>query len=1579
MWFSSWYQLRAILWKNWLQKKAHFVSFLAELLLPVLFMAILIGIKAITTKYDSPNVAYFCGETYPWFYTDTTDLGTALNRTGPFQCLQKPDQCVASNYYQKSTTLDLVNNELTAYRQYGYIMTPNTDSKGTNVFYAFMVGSDYNTTKALPYLENPSLPFCQILEKIEKNNAVLGVAPNNDNVNTATQQFYNYLQNYDCAGYVVNKNESLKYFTSESSLEDYITDKDYDDEGFTKVAFAYVIKSVDIPNVNWDYSIRVNYTSDIDSDQSTENDIDSDQSTVACLYGNCDFRYTIPTTKYYTEDLLKPQLSDYMYGYSYSGFSTLQLIIDQYIMKQYTTTTPDIKASMSLMPTKDYESDDFQYVISSVLGIFYILAFLYPVSRLIRALVLEKEFRIKEGMKMMGLTDTVYNLSWFITGFLQMTLIAVLITLVSSTTVFEYSNKFYVFVYFEGFGLSIMSMCFLLATLFSRSKTASLIGPMVFFVTFFPYYAVSDPQYDESSKTATCLLAPACFALGANVFADFEGGLVGVQDDNVNQSTSNFTYSACVGMLFLDAFLYGILAFYLDKVLPSEFGTSLPFYFPLMPSYWCGTSSGHHQTGNEASTSMWESFLIALGVRSHHRVSRGEKGDNEDIEAIDPTKRQFFETVPAELKHQIDEEKCVSIRKLRRVFKNPAGGDDRIAVDSLNLDMFQNQVTVLLGHNGAGKTTVISMLVGMIPATSGNVFLPGGLDIQHDMAAIRRGLGVCPQHDILFPELTVLQHLQIFAAFKGVSPSKVNTEANKIIAEVGLREKANSKSSTLSGGQKRKLSLGIALIGDSKVVILDEPTSGMDPFSRRSTWNIIQRNKKGRVILLTTHFMDEADLLGDRVAIMAHGKLQCCGSPLFLKNRFGVGYTLTIVKESQGKVETVRLQQISKMIDDLVKSYIPAAEPLNDVGAEQSLRLPFSASSQFVALFEELDLQKKKLGISEYGISVTTLEEVFLRVADLEAEEAHALLASNPPANEAPNLTMEPSKGKFEPLNIEGEANENSDRTTDGKYIAPADDPVRTDYADFELKNPFLQHFKALFIKRAIYAKRDTRMICCQLVLPVIIVIVGLSLLLLQPNYNQPDLVLNPSKFNQDFSYSQRNYVPFLTPTEPCTVCDAMENAFQGVEGSGVWGVAMPVTYVDGDAFAGCAVGAAPLNNVSQYLINTPRTDLDKEGGSTIYGTVTLAEGTDNTNLIYNILVNASALHGPGVFMSLVHQSYLQAITGKSTASITAHNHPLPQTYKQKNQSASIDAFVVSLFVMIAFCFIPASFTVFVVKEREVKAKHQQVISGVSIYAYWMSTYLWDTISYLPTAALVIAIMYAYKIDAYTKGDAAGAVVALLLLYGPATAGMSYLLSYFFSSHSTAQVAVMFFNFITGLCLMVVAFVLSLVGSTQDISNQLRYFFRLFPSFCLGDGILQLTLCTGGNDCVLLTQLDGTIVGPYDMNIAGADIVFLGWQIVIYFGLAVLIEYLLTFPSLLAWLSKVHDPGVTSTELSQDDEDVAIERSRVNARQADHDIIKIHDLRKLYPMGNKPKVAVHSLSFGIPKGECFGFLGINGA
>mmetsp|Transcript_15678 Transcript_15678/g.24548 ORF Transcript_15678/g.24548 Transcript_15678/m.24548 type:complete len:183 (-) Transcript_15678:64-612(-) len=181
--------------------------------------------------------------------------------------------------------------------------------------------------------------------------------------------------------------------------------------------------------------------------------------------------------------------------------------------------------------------------------------------------------------------------------------------------------------------------------------------------------------------------------------------------------------------------------------------------------------------------------------------------------------------------------------------------------------MYDSQIFALLGHNGAGKTTTISMLTGLIDITKGRAKI-FDKDVTNEMDDIRKILGVCPQHDILFDDLTVKEHLELFAAFKGMNPADIDDACEKIIRDLDFTEKKNYLSKNLSGGQKRKLSVGIAFIGPSKFILLDEPTSGMDTSARRYVWDVLKNYKNDHIVVLTTHFMDEADFLGDRIAIM---------------------------------------------------------------------------------------------------------------------------------------------------------------------------------------------------------------------------------------------------------------------------------------------------------------------------------------------------------------------------------------------------------------------------------------------------------------------------------------------------------------------------------------------------------------------------------------------------------------------------------------------------------------------------------------------------------------------------------------
>lgn len=210
---------------------------------------------------------------------------------------------------------------------------------------------------------------------------------------------------------------------------------------------------------------------------------------------------------------------------------------------------------------------------------------------------------------------------------------------------------------------------------------------------------------------------------------------------------------------------------------------------------------------------------------------------------------------------------------------------------------------------------------------------------------------------------TVLEHLRLYAAFAGVPRSKENSEAVRIAEKVNLSDKMNERAGNLSGGQRRKLSLGIAFIGRPSIVLLDEVSSGMDPSARRFAWDVIRSQKEDTTILMTTHFLDEADALSDRIAIMGAGKLAACGSSQFLKAKFGSGYQLSMQKAN----DTVPANQILQ----LVQSSVPKAEVSSNVGAELTIRIDKEYTPKFPQLINALQSQGEEVGVSSFGLSYT--------------------------------------------------------------------------------------------------------------------------------------------------------------------------------------------------------------------------------------------------------------------------------------------------------------------------------------------------------------------------------------------------------------------------------------------------------------------------------------------------------------------------------------------------------------------------------------------------------------------------------
>ena len=298
-------------------------------------------------------------------------------------------------------------------------------------------------------------------------------------------------------------------------------------------------------------------------------------------------------------------------------------------------------------------------------------------------------------------------------------------------------------------------------------------------------------------------------------------------------------------------------------------------------------------------------------------------------------------------------EAALRVRALRKVYH------DVVAVNGVDLEVPAGECFGLLGPNGAGKTTTIEICEGLTVRDAGEVEVLG-MRWETDARALKQRLGIQLQETQLSDKLTVDETVRLFRSFfdKGPTPERV-------IALVQLEEKRRSRVGTLSGGQKQRLALACALVGDPEILFLDEPTTGLDPQARRQLWELIEEFKRaGRTILLTTHYMDEAERLCERVAIMDHGKIIALGSPRELVASIGVEHVLEFSADNAAqRLDVAELRALEGVRDAQVEN-----------GA---VRMQVTALHRAVpALLAELGRRDVKL--TELRTHSATLEDVFV-------------------------------------------------------------------------------------------------------------------------------------------------------------------------------------------------------------------------------------------------------------------------------------------------------------------------------------------------------------------------------------------------------------------------------------------------------------------------------------------------------------------------------------------------------------------------------------------------------------------------
>ena len=273
-----------------------------------------------------------------------------------------------------------------------------------------------------------------------------------------------------------------------------------------------------------------------------------------------------------------------------------------------------------------------------------------------------------------------------------------------------------------------------------------------------------------------------------------------------------------------------------------------------------------------------------------------------------------------------------------------------VAVDDLSLTIPQGQIMVLLGSNGSGKSTTLEAIAGLNTVTSGSIAVDG-----------YGGLGICPQRNVLWDQLTSYEHVQIFNRLKSIGKPSSKAEIRDLIAACDLDRKIGAKARQLSGGQKRKLQLSMMFTGGSRVCCVDECSSGVDALARQKLWQILLAERGARTIVFTTHFLDEADLLSDQIAILSKGNLKAQGSAVELKHRLGGGYRIHVFK-----------------VPGAAGTCMPEFNGVSRKILEDKTVYTVPDSAQAANFVRELEVA----GITNYEINSPSIEEIFFNVAE---------------------------------------------------------------------------------------------------------------------------------------------------------------------------------------------------------------------------------------------------------------------------------------------------------------------------------------------------------------------------------------------------------------------------------------------------------------------------------------------------------------------------------------------------------------------------------------------------------------------
>ncbi|KAJ3180018.1 hypothetical protein HDU87_002241 [Geranomyces variabilis] len=591
----------------------------------------------------------------------------------------------------------------------------------------------------------------------------------------------------------------------------------------------------------------------------------------------------------------------------------------------------------------------------------FAISFLVPFFVVV--LVTEKEARILVMMRMNGLRAWTYWAAHYVHFFCLHVLSSLVFVIAGRATkmeLFTLTSAGVIFLVLFMWGHAQIALSFVMGSMFSRARTGLVVSFLIILCSVLVSLA-SDTLFVTGSPPSAYFIWPA------------------------------FAFYRILTVLNQAAYQANSRPYTMSRIKPGdEVFTAIIFLlwewaFLMLLAVWLGNDGWYKL---KKRTAEWFGRL-GRGKSMKRQVTDEELGTDPasaPVVAGDTDGMGYMEIEDEDVRAERERIEAMTERRsnplvLQDLSKTyPSTG--KTALKSLTMAVEPDVVFGLLGPNGAGKSTTIGILTGMFPATRGSAHI-AGYNLDTDRDGVWRSVGVCPQHDILWDDLTVQEHLLFYARLKGVPPRQEKEVVEESLAAVALNGAFKTrKSKGLSGGEKRRLSIAISLVGNPKVVFLDEPTTGLDPEVRRQIWTIIQQARHGRCIVLTSHSMEEVEVLAQRVGIVSQGRLRCIGTPTHLRGRFAnfVRVSLSVADEAQlsracGFTETV----------------LPEGWTREDDASPVRASYAFSKDAGTIgAVFERMEEGADEAGIEEWGVAEMTLEEVFVNIIGADGEDVSA-------------------------------------------------------------------------------------------------------------------------------------------------------------------------------------------------------------------------------------------------------------------------------------------------------------------------------------------------------------------------------------------------------------------------------------------------------------------------------------------------------------------------------------------------------------------------------------------------------------